>query len=70
MNTRSAEHVELSFEYIQRCIKEDYDGKRIKLGSGAFGDVFLAGDMCLPKMVAVNIIRPTHSDQQTIKEIG
>ncbi|KAI2503227.1 serine/threonine kinase [Fragilaria crotonensis] len=64
MNTTSAEPVELSLAYIERCIKKDH-----KLGSGAFGDVFLAEDSRLPKKFAVKMISAAHSDQDTIKEI-
>ncbi len=69
MKTRSAEHVELSLEYIQRCIKKDYDAKQIKLGSCVFGKVFLAEDIRLPKKFTLKIKRHSHSDQLTIKEI-
>jgi hypothetical protein len=64
MKTTSADPVELSLEYIQRCIKKDH-----KLGSGAYGDVFLAEDSHLPKKFAVKLIRPTHCDQDTIGNI-
>ena len=64
MNSPSAKPVELSLEYIQRCIKKDH-----KLGSGAYGDVFLAEDSHLPKKFAVKLIRPTHCDQGTIENI-
>ncbi|KAI2499332.1 serine/threonine kinase [Fragilaria crotonensis] len=64
MNTISAEPVELSLAYIERCIKKDH-----KLGSGAFGDVFLAEDSRLPKKFAVKMISPTKCDDATIKEI-
>jgi hypothetical protein len=68
MKTPSAEPVELSLEYIERCIKKDYDGKPIKLGWGSFGDVFLAEDSCLPKTFVVKKIRPTPCDHDTIEE--
>ncbi|KAI2492666.1 serine/threonine kinase [Fragilaria crotonensis] len=64
MNTTSAEPVELSLAYVERCIKKDH-----KLGSGAFGDVFLAEDSRLPKKFAVKMIRPTKCDDANIKEI-
>jgi hypothetical protein len=69
METASADPVELSLAYIKRCIKKDYDGKPMKLGSGGFGDVFLAEDSCLPKKFAVKMIRPTPCDQDTIEEL-
>jgi ankyrin repeat protein len=68
MKTPSAEPLELTVEYIVRCIKRDSDGKSIKLGSGAFGDVLLAEDSCLPKKFAVKMMRPTSCDQETIEE--
>ena len=64
MNTTAADPVELSLEYIQRCIKKDH-----KLGSGAYGDVFLAEDGRLPKKFAVKMISPTHCDEAAIKMI-
>ena len=64
MRTTSADPVELSLEYIERCIKKDH-----KLGSGAYGDVFLAEDCHLPKKFAVKMISPTKCDQDTIEEI-
>ncbi|KAI2503197.1 serine/threonine kinase [Fragilaria crotonensis] len=64
MNTSSADPEELSLEYIERCIKKDQ-----KLGSGAFGDVFLAEDSLLKKKFAVKMIRPTDSNEAAIKEI-
>ncbi|KAI2503234.1 serine/threonine kinase [Fragilaria crotonensis] len=63
MNKASADPVELSFEYIKRCLTAH------KLGSGAFGDVFLAEESRLPKTFAVKMISPTHCDQATIEEI-
>jgi hypothetical protein len=63
METSSAKPVELSLAYIERCIKKDH-----KLGSGAFGDVFLAEDSHLPKF-AVKMISPTHCDQGYIERI-
>ncbi|KAI2491754.1 serine/threonine kinase [Fragilaria crotonensis] len=68
MNAPSAEPVELSVEYIASCIKKDHDGKPIKLGSGSYGFVCLAQDDCLPKKVAVKIIRKAGRDEETIKE--
>jgi hypothetical protein len=64
MKTTYADPVELSLAYIERCIKKDH-----KLGSGAFGDVFLAEDSHLPKKFAVKMIRPTLCDQGTIENI-
>ena len=64
MKTTSADPVELSLEYIKRFTKNDH-----KLGSGAFGDVFLTEDSLLPKKFAVKLIIPTHCDEVTIKEI-
>jgi general stress protein 26 len=64
MKTTSADPVELSLEYIKRFTKNDH-----KLGSGAFGDVFLAEDNCLKKKFAVKMISPTHCDEVFIKEI-
>ncbi|KAI2494853.1 serine/threonine kinase [Fragilaria crotonensis] len=69
MNTPSADPAELSLEYIERCIKKDQDGKLMKLGSGAYGDVFLAEDCRLPKKFAVKMINPTKHDQDTIEDI-
>ena len=69
MNTPSAEPVELSMDYIERCMKKDHDGKPIKLGSGAFGDVFLAEDSHLPKKFAVKMISPEQCDLETIEEM-
>ncbi|KAI2491752.1 serine/threonine kinase [Fragilaria crotonensis] len=64
MNTSSANPVELSLEYIESCVEKHH-----KLGSGAFGDVFLAKDSQLQKKFAVKTIRLTHCDQEIIKEI-
>jgi ankyrin repeat protein len=64
MKTSSADPVELSLDYIERCIKKDH-----KLGSGAYGDVFLAEDSHLPKKFAVKLIRLTLCDQGTIENI-
>ncbi|KAI2491609.1 serine/threonine kinase [Fragilaria crotonensis] len=65
MNTPSADPAELSLEYIEQCIKKDH-----KLGSGAYGDVFLAEDSRLPKKFAVKIIRTkTHCNEAAIKEM-
>ncbi|KAI2489361.1 serine/threonine kinase [Fragilaria crotonensis] len=50
MTTRKDEPVELSYQYIKRCITNR------KLGSGAFGDVFLAEDSRLPKKFVVKMI--------------
>ena len=51
MTTRRADPVELSYQYIKRCITNR------KLWSGAFGDVFLAEDSSLPKKFAVKMIK-------------
>ncbi|KAI2494513.1 serine/threonine kinase [Fragilaria crotonensis] len=65
MNTSSADPVELSLEFIERCIKKDH-----KLGSGSFGDVFLAEDSRLPKKFAVKVIRTnTKCNEAAIKEM-
>jgi hypothetical protein len=69
MNAPSAERVELPLDNIERCIKKNFDGEEIKLGSGASGDVFLAGDIRLSKMLAVKMVRPTHYVQVIIEEI-
>ncbi|KAI2491760.1 hypothetical protein MHU86_22810 [Fragilaria crotonensis] len=42
MRTPSAEPVELSMDYIERCIKKDHDGKPIKL-DGCIWRCFLGG---------------------------
>ncbi|KAI2489093.1 serine/threonine kinase [Fragilaria crotonensis] len=63
MNTSSADPVELSLEYIKRCLTDH------ELGKGAFGDVFLAEDSRLPKKFAVKMISPTHRDEAAINEI-
>ncbi|KAI2500615.1 serine/threonine kinase [Fragilaria crotonensis] len=57
MTTCKAEPVELSHHYIKLCITER------KLGSGAFGDVFLAEDRDLPesKEFAVKMIKLSRS---------
>ncbi|KAI2494578.1 serine/threonine kinase [Fragilaria crotonensis] len=65
MNTSSADPAELSLDYIEQCIKKDH-----KLGSGSFGDVFLAEDSRLPKKFAVKMIRTnTKCDEADIKEM-
>ncbi|KAI2493975.1 serine/threonine kinase [Fragilaria crotonensis] len=69
MNTSSADPAELSLEYIKRCIKKDSDDKPIILGSGGYGDVFLAEDSRLRKKFAVKMINPTKHDQDTIEDI-
>ncbi|KAI2494864.1 serine/threonine kinase [Fragilaria crotonensis] len=69
MNTPSADPAELSLEYIERCIMKDSDGKPIILGSGGYGDVFLAEDSRLPKKFAVKKINPTKHDKDTIEDI-
>jgi hypothetical protein len=63
MNTSSADPVELSLEYIKRCLTDH------ELGKGAFGDVYLAEDSRLPKKFAVKMISPTHRDEAAINEI-
>ncbi|KAI2509061.1 serine/threonine kinase [Fragilaria crotonensis] len=60
MNTPSADPVELSLEYIKRCLTDH------KLAKGAYGDVFLAEDSRLPKKFAVKMISPEQCDQETI----
>ncbi|KAI2503221.1 serine/threonine kinase [Fragilaria crotonensis] len=65
MNTPSADPAELSLEYIERCIKKNH-----KLGSGGYGDGFLAEDSCLPKKFAVKMIRTnTKCNEADIKEM-
>jgi hypothetical protein len=49
--TSMADPVELPFQYVKRCITDH------KLGSGAFGDVFLAEDCRLPKKFVVKTIK-------------
>jgi ankyrin repeat protein len=64
MNTISADPVELSYQYIKDCITDQ------KLGSGPFGDVFLAEDSELPepKKFAVKMIKISRSsDDKTLK---
>jgi ankyrin repeat protein len=53
MTTKDAEPVELSYQYIKRYLTKP------KLGSGAFGDVFLAkdGDLPEPKAFVVKKIK-------------
>ncbi len=51
MTTRMADPVELSYQYIKRCLTNR------KLWSGASGDVFLAEDSRLPKKFAVKMIK-------------
>jgi hypothetical protein len=65
MSSTSKDHdpIEISFQYIQRCITNR------QLGSGAFGDVFLAEDRHLPKKFVVKKIKLAQSDQETIDEI-
>ncbi|KAI2493231.1 serine/threonine kinase [Fragilaria crotonensis] len=63
MNTTSADPVELSAEYIQRCITD------CKIGSGAFGDVLLAEDNHLPKKFAVKRINLERCDEGTVNNI-
>ncbi|KAI2501339.1 hypothetical protein MHU86_13137 [Fragilaria crotonensis] len=63
MNTSSADPVELSLEYIMQCLTNHL------LGTGTFGDVFLAEDSHLPKKFAVKMISPTHCNEAAIKEI-
>ncbi len=65
MNTSSADPAELSFEYIERCIKKNH-----KLGSGGYGDVFLAEESRLPKKFAVKMNRTiTTYNEADIKEM-
>ncbi|KAI2491914.1 serine/threonine kinase [Fragilaria crotonensis] len=65
MNTSSADPAELSLEYVERCVKKNH-----KLGSGGYGDVFLAEDSRLPKKFAVKIIRTnTKCNEADIKEM-
>ncbi|KAI2492671.1 serine/threonine kinase [Fragilaria crotonensis] len=65
MSSTSKDHdpVELSHQYIEHCIT-----KRT-LGSGAFGDAFLAEDSHLPKKFAVKKVKLAQCDQDTINEI-
>lgn len=61
MNIPSAEPpVVLSVYYIVGCIKKAYDDKNFILGSAAFGDIFLAGDIRLAIELEVKMIRSTH----------
>ncbi len=63
MTMRNTEPVELRYRYIKRCVT------KIKLGSGAFGDVFLAEDSELPepKKFAVKTIK--HSPRSNDKNL-
>ncbi|KAI2492674.1 serine/threonine kinase [Fragilaria crotonensis] len=65
MSSTSKDHdpVELSHQYIEHCITNR------TLGSGAFGDVFLAEDSHLPKKFAVKKVKLAQCDQDTINEI-
>ncbi|KAI2494587.1 serine/threonine kinase [Fragilaria crotonensis] len=65
MSSTSKDHdpVELSHQYIEHCVTNR------KLGSGAFGKVFLAEDSHLPKKFAVKKVKLAQCDQDTINEI-
>ena len=65
MSSNSKDHppVELSYQYILRYITDH------QLGSGAFGDVYLAEDRHLPKKFVVKKIKLAQSDQETIDQI-
>jgi ankyrin repeat protein len=62
MITDSAPPVELSYHYIERCVLKE-------LGSGSYGEVFLATDRNLPKKFAVKKINSSLCNQEVLTNI-